>query len=714
MKNFIYVCFALAIGMCSCKKPLNSVTPVDATGSAFGSPKLKENGIVASNDSAFYVSTYAGTAGTYGTTNGSTPSTSTFHTPEGLAFDSNGNMFVADCGNNLIRKITPAGVVSTFAGSTTAGLVDGTGTAARFDSPIRIAIDGSNNIYVADRDNNRIRKITSAGVVTTIAGGGTAPNSFNFPIDVAVTSDGSTLYVADAHNNVIKKIAHSGSSYTTSVYAGSGTAGFLAGTGTAAEFNNPSGVAIDAAGSVIVADRNNNCIRKITTAKAVYRLAGVAGTSYDVDADNGVATFGQPYGVTVANDGCIYVTDIGYHQIRRISNSGSYVNTVAGTGGYNGTTDGRFNTKFDTPTSIAIDNSGNFYVADAFNHTIRKLTPETRVIQFTEGWTPMDTSTYAGVKWYRYRGNRFYLPSAATNKSQNINVIDIDLSVNHLDFKHIDVQANHTTVSNIIGSPTNVIAAMSGTFATGSNGKFCAYLRNSGTSYWLADSWTQGANAGDHTRYWHYHDAMFYVDASGNPGMEQSDMNQDPFSPTLRPYMMSGAPLLIRNSVPIENNTLLKTDWGVTSPTTPQNLRDIIAARSIVALPIINNHILLICIDGIEIPYGGTATDDCYALGSVTAPARYGMTTADATEFVQRFFHPTWAINMDGGGSSSMYMMGVTSAKEGNNGGVSGGISVIDYPDWDGSCSAIPGTPHDQYYQQRITMQDAICVIAGH
>jgi len=193
MKKSMLMLFAIGAFMCSCKKnsSLNGTDGQKAGDVNFTS--LKTNGIVASNDSAFYVSTYAGSSTTSGSTNGSTPLTSTFHTPEGLAFDSNGNMFVADCGNNLIRKITPAGVVSNFAGSTTAGYVDGTGTAAKFDSPIRIAIDGSNNMYVADRDNNRIRKITPAGVVTTIAGGGTGANSFNFPIDVCVTADGSTL-----------------------------------------------------------------------------------------------------------------------------------------------------------------------------------------------------------------------------------------------------------------------------------------------------------------------------------------------------------------------------------------------------------------------------------------------------------------------------------------------------------------------------------------
>jgi len=555
-------------------------------------------------------------------------------------------------------------------------------------------------MYVADRDNNRIRKITPAGVVTTIAGGGTGANSFNFPIDVCVTADGSTLYVADAHNNVIKKIAHSGSTYTTSVYAGSGTAGFLAGTGTAAQFNNPSGVAIDAAGSVIVADRNNNCIRKITTAKAVYRLAGVAGTSYDVDADNGVATFGQPYSVTVANDGCIYVTDIGYHQIRRISNHGLFVNTIAGTGGPTGTTDGRFNTKFDTPTAVAIDNSGNFYIADAFNNTIRKLTPETRVLQFTEGWTPVDTSTFPGVKRYRYTGNRFYLPSQSTNLGQNVNVIDIDLTLNHFDFMQVD-DAGKTTVSNIIGHPTDVVAALSGTFATGNHvDKYASYLRNNDVTYWKADAEESLYPDG----YWHYHDGMFFVTSTGTIGMEQSNMTQLPFSPTLRKYMMSGAPLLIKNSVPIEITN--PTSWGVSNTTPPQTLRVIIAPRSVVALPIINNHVLLICVDGIERHADGTATNDCYALHSISAPARYGMTTADVTQFIQQFFHAPWALNLDGGGSTSMYMM---SASDGDNGGVSGGIPVISYPDYDAACSNI--TNWSRYGQQRTSMQDCIAVI---
>ncbi|QKJ28564.1 SMP-30/gluconolactonase/LRE family protein [Mucilaginibacter mali] len=701
MKNFIFLGIALAMCMFSCKK--NQVADENGNTAAItgGGLKLKDMGIVASNDSAFTISTYAGN-GTAAFSNGTSGNllTASFDSPEGIVFDSGGNMFVADRDNQIIRKITTGGVISTFAGQQgVAGFADGTGTAAKFSTPIRLSIDAANNIYVADRDNAKIRKITSAGVVTTIAGStaGSGATQFNWPVDVAVKSDGSILYVADSKNHRIQKITLSGGTYTTSLLAGQTTLGYANGTGSAAKFNFPAGVAIDASGNIIVADRMNNCIRKITSGGVVSLLAGIPGTVYDLDAPALQASFGEPYGVTVANDGCIYVCDINYHNVRRISNHGGFVATVAGysTSGY---ADGTFNTRFNVPTSVAIDNSGNFYVTDVSNNRIRKMKPETRVIQYTEGWTPMDTSTYAGVKRYRYTGNRFWLPSTASNPIQNINIIDIDMSVNHFEFMHVDSFANQTTVSNIIGHPTSVIAALSGTFATGNHhGKFASYLRNNDVTYWKADAEEALYPDG----YWHYHDGMFYVDATGTPGMEQSNMTQLPFSPTTRKYMMSGAPLLIKNSVPIEITS--PTNWGVSNTTPPQTLRVIIAPRAIVALPIINKHVLLICIDGVE---NGI---DCYASNGISAPGRYGMTTADATQFVQQFFHPSWAINMDGGGSASMYMMGAT---DGQTGGVSGGIPVISYPDWDSSCT-ISGMDYSRYGQQRKSMQDCIAVIAN-
>jgi len=190
-----------------------------------------------------------------------------FSAPQGIAADSSGNIYVADTGNNRIRKITPSGVVTTLAGFSTADYGDGTGTAARFSAPQGIAADSDGNIYVADTGNNRIRKITPSGVVTTLAGFSTADYAdgtgtaarFSAPQGIAVDSDGN-IYVADTGNNRIRKITQS--RVVTSL-AGTSTAGYGDGTGTAARFSAPQGIAADSSGNMYVADTDNNRIRKI-------------------------------------------------------------------------------------------------------------------------------------------------------------------------------------------------------------------------------------------------------------------------------------------------------------------------------------------------------------------------------------------------------------------------------------------------------------------
>jgi DNA-binding beta-propeller fold protein YncE len=467
-------------------------------------------GMVGTNDSAFNIVAFAGTgtAGSYAGTSGN-PQTAQFNVPEGIAFDSNGNMFVADRNNHVIRKISTSGVVTVFAGTVgVAGNTNGAGIAAKFDYPIRLAIDGANNIYVADRNNARIRKITPAAVVTTIAGStaGSDATQFKWPLDVAVTSDGSKIYVADAKNNRIQQISNSGGVYTTSLLAGQITAGFAGGNGAEAKFNNPSGVAIDPNGNVLVADRGNNCIRKITVAKNVYRFAGVAGVPGDIDAPNGVATFDEPFGITIANDGCVYVADIGNHNIRRVSSNGLFVHTVAGNSKIAGNTIGNYS-RFNLPTDVAIDNSDNFYVVDCNNHNIRKLVPQTRVLQITHGWT--QSTPHPGVTWYKYKGNGFYLPSEGNNKTQSIDVLDIDLSVNQLVFKLTPDNAR-ATVTDMVGAPTSAVAAISGTFSTQkavSEESFlhASYLRINDTTRWFANAWDNTSG------YWSYHSGIFYI-----------------------------------------------------------------------------------------------------------------------------------------------------------------------------------------------------------
>ena len=216
------------------------------------------------------VTTLAGAAGQTGSADGP-GADARFNYPEGVAVDSNGNVYVAESLNSVIRKITPAGVVSTLAGTAAQrGSTDGTGADARFVAPWGIAVDSSGNVYVSDVADTRIRKITPAGVVSTLAGKTEEPGSsdgagadarFDFPTGVAVDSDGN-VYVAESLNSVIRKITSAG--VVTTLAGTAGESGSTDGTGAAARFSGPFGIAVDSSGTVYVADTNNSTIRKIT------------------------------------------------------------------------------------------------------------------------------------------------------------------------------------------------------------------------------------------------------------------------------------------------------------------------------------------------------------------------------------------------------------------------------------------------------------------
>ncbi len=204
--------------------------------------------------------------GTYGTGNG-TGAAAQFSRTIDVASDSGGNVYVADMDNNLIRAITPGAVVTTLAGSSPSGFVNGTGAGAKFSTPYGLAVDSSGNVYVADMANNAIRKITPGGVVTTLAGSGVAGSAngtgtaaqFRSPNNVAVDSSGN-VYVTDNGNNLVRMITPAG---VVTTLAGSGTAGSGNGSGTAAQFRGLSGIAVTSSGTVYVTETTNNDIRKI-------------------------------------------------------------------------------------------------------------------------------------------------------------------------------------------------------------------------------------------------------------------------------------------------------------------------------------------------------------------------------------------------------------------------------------------------------------------
>ena len=326
------------------------------------------------------VTTLAGVAQVIGHADG-TGTAASFAYPTGIATDSTGNIYVADASNHTIRKITPAGVVTTVAGvAGVPGHADGVGTAASFNYPGGVATDSMGNIYVADTSNHTIRKITPARVVTTLAGTATVAGfadgvgtaaSFNYPYGVATDSAGD-VYVADTLNNAIRKITPAG---VVTTLAGTGTAGHADGTGAAASFNRPNGVATDGAGNIYVADTNNSIIRNITPTGVVTTLAGTAGVIGHADSVGTGASFAYPTGIATDSVGNIYVADSNNQTIRKITPTG-LVTTLAGTAGVTGGTDGTgAAASFAYPGGVATDSAGNIYVADTSNSTIRKITP---------------------------------------------------------------------------------------------------------------------------------------------------------------------------------------------------------------------------------------------------------------------------------------------------------------------------------------------------
>ncbi len=324
------------------------------------------------------VTTYAGSPGQRGAVDGPARE-ARFGFPHGLAFDGEGNLFVSETGSFTIRKITPQGIVSTFAGMAgTSGGIDGTGAAARFRRPQGLAIDPASNLYVADRSSRAIRKITRDRVVTTLAGstafgnqdGVGAQASFEQPAYLAYAADGN-LYVVDNQSHLIRRVTLGGA--VTTVAGLADIQGFADGTGSAARFRFARQIAVEPSGTMLVVDNNNWAIRRVTTSGVVTTFAGLGRNQADGPAAS--ARFPAPYGIATDSLGNSYVADINTNTIRKITPQGE-VSTLAGSPDTVGNVDGVGSAaRFNQPYALAADAVQNVYVADTLNNTIRKITP---------------------------------------------------------------------------------------------------------------------------------------------------------------------------------------------------------------------------------------------------------------------------------------------------------------------------------------------------
>ena len=322
------------------------------------------------------VATLAGRALVSGAANG-TGTNALFSDPAAIVTDTNGNFFVADSQNHAIRKITTNGVVTTFAGQLgVSGTANGTGTTAQFNSPSGLAWDGSGNLFVSDTGNGTIRKITPAGAVSTFAGvagssgfadGATGSAQFNSPLGIAVATNGD-VFVADNNNHCIRRI--SGGVVTT--FAGSPQVwGSANGTGTNAQFNSPVGLAFDSRTNLFVCDANNDTIRKITPNATVTTFAGAAGQDGANDGALTLARFRSPAELAFDKKGNLFVADSFNQTIREISTNG-IVSTVGGAAGISGTNNGVNGAgKFYNPYGLAVAADGSLLVADTYNELVR-------------------------------------------------------------------------------------------------------------------------------------------------------------------------------------------------------------------------------------------------------------------------------------------------------------------------------------------------------
>ena len=370
IKGFLLIA-AIGVGLCSLSLAQSSATPYVITTVA-GSDPIRDGG--PATDAALFA-------------------------PNGVAVDSEGNVYIADTEHSRIRKVTPDGLISTIAGTGTEGFSGDGGPAvlAQLRLPSDVAVDRDGNLYIADLHNQRVRKVTPAGIISTVAGFGwgrwptdlkrSAPETrLVHPRGVAVDVDGN-LYIAESGNHQIRKVTPQGA---ISTVAGTGKPGFSGDGGPAlsAQLSGPGKLAFDADGNLYIVDGSNLRVRKVTPQGIITTVAGNGERGSGGDGRLAVAAPLSPAGLAVDADGNLYIADTGNNRIRK-ANSEGIITTVAGIGGrrvgFSGDGGPATAAQLSLPSGLAVDSSGNLYIADTDNDRIRRVT--------TDGVI----STFAGV-----------------------------------------------------------------------------------------------------------------------------------------------------------------------------------------------------------------------------------------------------------------------------------------------------------------------------
>ncbi|MBS1874187.1 MAG: SMP-30/gluconolactonase/LRE family protein [Acidobacteria bacterium] len=339
----------------------------------------------AAQSGTYFVETVAGAPRLLGD-NG--PGTSALlWSPQGVSVDNSGTLYLADSGDGRIRKLTPSGTITTIAGSTVGfGGDNGPAGSAQLAYPSKAVLGPNGDLLIVDTSNQRVRRVSTTGTITTIAGTGTpgaagdgdlaANAQLNDPRDIAVDRTGAIL-VLDSNNARLRRFTVGGK---ISTVAGSGVLGYFGDQGPAvqAQLASPKAFALDAAGNIYIADTGNNRIRKVTTDGSIYTVAGVGSPGFTGDGGSAsLASVRAPAGVAADGLGNVFIADTGNHRIRKIASNG-VISTIAGgaSAGFAGDNGPASAALLNGPTSISVDLSGAVYFADSGNHRIRRISPQ--------------------------------------------------------------------------------------------------------------------------------------------------------------------------------------------------------------------------------------------------------------------------------------------------------------------------------------------------